>query len=251
MAKDCLACDKPMGVFTGKVQVSDGYICIECWTKAGLDSSINSLSSGKQYHGEAIKEMIKMKEKNQVLVDQFNATKKVGVISFDDHTRTLVIKKSKKDTNLYNYGQLLNFELLEDGETITKGGLGRAVAGGLLFGGVGAVVGGVTGGKKTKGVCNSLQIKITLRNSPRQTVYLPFITTSTKTSSFIYKTMYKSAQDTLSALQLAVDMVDSSETEQVNSVSEADEILKFKNLFDNGVISEEEFNAKKKQLLGL
>lgn len=33
--------------------------------------------------------------------------------------------------------------------------------------------------------------------------------------------------------------------------SGADEILKFKKLLDEGVINEEEFNAKKKQLLGL
>ncbi len=37
----------------------------------------------------------------------------------------------------------------------------------------------------------------------------------------------------------------------INKVSSADEIKKFKELLDMGVISEEEFNAKKKQLLGL
>ena len=35
------------------------------------------------------------------------------------------------------------------------------------------------------------------------------------------------------------------------SLSVADEILKFKNLLDNGIITQEEFDAKKKQLLGL
>ena len=33
--------------------------------------------------------------------------------------------------------------------------------------------------------------------------------------------------------------------------SQADELKKYKELFDSGIISEEEFNAKKKQLLGL
>ena len=37
----------------------------------------------------------------------------------------------------------------------------------------------------------------------------------------------------------------------VNQVSAADEILKFKNLYDVGAITQEEFEAKKKQLLGL
>jgi len=34
-------------------------------------------------------------------------------------------------------------------------------------------------------------------------------------------------------------------------LSSADEIMKFKNLLDQGVITQEEFEAKKKQLLGL
>lgn len=38
---------------------------------------------------------------------------------------------------------------------------------------------------------------------------------------------------------------------KANNSSQADEILKFKNLLDQGIISEEEFEAKKKQLLNL
>ena len=40
-------------------------------------------------------------------------------------------------------------------------------------------------------------------------------------------------------------------TQSQGSLSAADEIKKFKELFDSGIITEEEFNAKKKQLLGL
>lgn len=42
-----------------------------------------------------------------------------------------------------------------------------------------------------------------------------------------------------------------SKFEQKNNNSVADEILKFKMLYDDGIISQEEFEAKKKQLLGL
>lgn len=38
---------------------------------------------------------------------------------------------------------------------------------------------------------------------------------------------------------------------QVNQISAADEIKKFKELLDMGIITQEEFDAKKKQLLGL
>lgn len=255
MAKECLACGKSMGAFTGKVAIADGHVCVDCWGKAGMENTVNAMMSGNLYNSATIKEMIAVRERNQALIDNFKPTSRVGMLSFDDNTQSFVIFKSKKQQDLYYYNQVVDFELLEDGETITKGGLGRAVAGGLLFGGVGAIVGGVTGGKKSKGVCKSLQIKITLRNSPKQTEYLHFITTETKTSSFIYKTAYKSAQDALSALQLAVDKVDNTPVEAApviqQATSGADEILKYKGLLDAGIITEEEFNAKKAQILGL
>ena len=37
----------------------------------------------------------------------------------------------------------------------------------------------------------------------------------------------------------------------VSQISSADEIMKFKNLLDNGIITQSEFEAKKKQLLGI
>ena len=77
-----------------------------------------------------------------------------------------------------------------------------------------------------------------------------FITTSVKKNSFIYKTEFDLAQKCLSTLQV----ITNGPTENIkesSTGSDADEILKFKNLLDQGIINEEEFEAKKKQLLGL
>lgn len=43
---------------------------------------------------------------------------------------------NEKNPKNYNFEDILKYELLEDGETITKGGLGRAVAGGFYSRGV-------------------------------------------------------------------------------------------------------------------
>lgn len=160
---------------------------------------------------------------------------------------------SKTDSMLYRYDNILDYELLEDGETITKGGLGRAVAGGVLFGGLGAIVGGSTGKRKTKSICDSLRIKITLRNAIKQVEYLDFISASTKKDSTIYKAAYNNAQEALSCLAIACDAVKQVEvnTQEAAPYSVADEILKFKNLLDQGIITEEEFKKKKSELLGM
>lgn len=48
-----------------------------------------------------------------------------------------------------------------------------------------------------------------------------------------------------------VQNINTVETAKIDVMSSADEIIKFKQLFDAGVITQEEFEAKKKQLLGL
>ena len=57
-----------------------------------------------------------------------------------------------------------------------------------------------------------------------------------------------------SALQIIADQCQSEKemaSDRQSNASAADEILKFKQLMDAGVITSEEFENKKKQLLGL
>lgn len=196
-----------------------------------------------------------------VPVFTYTPTKKVGdyfVVNENDKTwavPTGIFKKTVQPGAVHKYSEIVSFELLEDGNSITKGGLGRAVAGGLLFGGVGAIVGGSTGSKKTKGVCTKLQIKITLNNMAAPTVYVDLISTSTKKDSFIYSAAYSSAQEILSVLQIICDQRESQNNTQPESqtsttvISVPEEIKKYKDLLDMGAITEEEFESKKKELL--
>ncbi len=253
---ECVVCGKQMGFFNGKVKIADGAVCNDCWNKTGIGTDMDALLSARQYSAKEINLRVNAKSQVKQVEKEFNPTKKISnLVAFDDNSQMIMVytyKGFRKNTDYFKYSDIVSFDLLEDGENVSKGGLGRAVAGGLLFGGVGAIVGGVTGAKTTKNVCNSLQIKITLRNSYQQTVYIPFISMSTKTSSFEYKTAYKNAQETLSALQLACESSNSSAnaTPQTSSTN-IEDIREYKKLLDDGIITEEEFNAKKKQLLGL
>lgn len=155
---------------------------------------------------------------------------------------------------VYSFDDIISFELLEDGETITKGGIGRAFIGAAAFGHTGAVVGAITGGKREKQICTNLSIKITTKNISNPAVFIKLITSSKSKNNINYKKEFENAHQILSALQaicdesnsLKIDLRDANAT-----ISVADEIRKFKALFDDGIISEEEFNEKKKELLKL
>ncbi len=196
-----------------------------------------------------------------VPVFTYTPTKKVGdyfVVNENDKTWAIptgVFKKTVQPGTVHKYSEIVSFELLEDGNSVTKGGLGRAVAGGILLGGVGAIVGGSTGSKKTKGICTKLQIKITLNSMATPTVYVNLISTSTKKDSFIYSAAYSSAQEILSILQIICDQREHQNNIQPESqtsataISVPEEIKKYKDLLDMGAITEEEFENKKKELL--
>lgn len=248
----CAVCNNEVGL--NRFQIANKeWVCPECFKKAGLKltSPVGKMTP------EDIKEAIQQQEINKDELIAFNPTKKIGpYIEFDDENMKWLIPDGflgkKKNPKIYCYSDIVDFELLEDGESISKGGLGRAVVGGVLLGGVGAVVGGVTGGKKTKGICSNLKIKITINDINNPTVYINFIEKATKKDSMIYKTSYKLAQECLSVLQLICSKQEAEKPiQEVVAISAADEILKFKSLLDSGAITQEEYDAKKKQLLGL
>ena len=70
----------------------------------------------------------------------------------------------------------------------------------------------------------------------------------------LYQTCEKQAQEILSLFEVMCQsnkVVHSTSEVATQEQSAADEIVKFKQLLDSGIITQEEFDAKKKQLLGL
>ena len=199
--------------------------------------------------------------KNKAELVPFTPTRSVGnYFGVNDNTRQWVVGSgiipSFKNAIPHSYDDIVDFELLEDGTSVTKGGLGRAAVGGILFGSTGAIVGGVTGGKKAQQKCTSLMVKITVNDMRSPAEYIKLISAPTDKSGFIYKGAYQNAQQIISILQVICNQRDaqkpsSAPTPSGQEISVADEIRKFKGLLDDGIITEEEFAAKKKQLLGL
>lgn len=141
----------------------------------------------------------------------FSPTKKIGsYLWVDDTNKKWCIPQGKLKKTVYSYSDIMNFELIEDGNTVTSGGLGRAVAGGLLFGGVGAIVGGATGGKKTKATCSKLQVKIVVKNINSPVLYIDLIAAEIKKDTPIYKEAIVAAQEIVAVLQIICSSIDTS-----------------------------------------
>jgi len=155
-----------------------------------------------------------------------------------------IYQPKQKNLLVLHISNINEFDLLID----NKSGLGAVVAGGLLFGAAGAIVGKAMSEKK-KSI--DLQIKTTDFNNPQVVIPLFFATSSNDgrrehAMNEIHKLM--SSIDNIFQAQISGQATAQMVTQQTSG---ADELSKFKKLLDDGTISQEEFDTKKKQLLGL
>lgn len=157
-------------------------------------------------------------------------------IVVDEKNKLFYIGKEKEAFPIiYRFDEVKGCEFIKTAPTqvVTKkkGGIGRAVAGGVLFGGVGAIVGASTAKSITtvEGGLSFLRAHLcTYAGTTNVDIYSPPVGAE--------QFFNICAQESVSPQ---------------SSGNEVEEILKYKELLDNGIITEEQFEVKKKELLNI
>lgn len=93
----------------------------------------------------------------------------------------------------YNFGEILDCSILEDGNTTTASGIGRAIVGGVLAGGVGAIVGAST--RSTKKTSLSLNVRILTTNLNRPIYTAKLLDRETAHTDRLYQNTMDFAQE--------------------------------------------------------
>lgn len=239
----------------GKYESQDGKVCQECFSKCGRFVPVVGFSMLKTFHKNEIEDFI---NQNKMALERekiFHPTFKIdGYVEFDDNSYLWRVNENssghmKVQPIVWSYDNFENLAVIEDENDIIQGGLGSAVVGGALFGSVGAVVGGAIGKKTIKKEVKKLEIKIILKESSIHEVKIVLIQTPTKSDSLVYKKAYDITNQIVDKFGGIKSLKDN--PHKKSELSPADEILKYKNLLDTGAITQEEFDLKKKQLLGL
>ena len=197
-------------------------------------------------------------------------TKGVGNYLFimDDFFKVLVLVGSST-REIFNYSDIIEVSYEENGSQLYTKSAGRtvggAIVGGVLMGGAGAVVGGLSGGSKQNKEIKDMDIKILLRSTSRTTCILHFkdvdrvLKTKDETDRKLYETYVKNANQAKDILSIIIDNAKQSSapiaqlvTQPVvapSSSSVADELAKRAKLKADGILTEEEFQAQKSKLL--
>lgn len=231
MAAVCDVCGAKIGIGS-KIKVLNGVVCghCGCFVSTPATATLEALSECRR--------------RNEERLALFTKTEKMGGGLFQtvtlDQTHQWFFFGKEKDLpykpRIYAFDEVERYEVERVGQktvTKSKGGIGRAVAGGILAGPVGAVVGAATAKQETTTTGGVAVFRVFLR-TPAGEKMMSFTNPPAGLPAFLDSCMALSQKQ-----QGAV------------KPSAADELLKWKALLDQGAITQEEFEVQKKRLLNL
>ena len=193
----CAICGGKLPVI-GQTKILDGKICPACRSQC-----TQYISMPQRFTREDIVENIREAEENKGLYSMFSPQKFPFNLYVDFRNSLFAVapEKSIKQHNAYifRFDELRDYSITEDGNTIHKSGAGSAVVGGLLFGGIGLVAGGLAG-RKTKETITKLSITIKTTNRWAPSIEIPIISAEIKKNSFTFKTLKNEAEKFVSTI---------------------------------------------------
>lgn len=168
--------------------------------------------------------------------------------------------------NPFDYKDIISSEVIEDGDTITKSSrtsqIGGALVGGLALGGVGAIIGGLSGSKKTSGVAKNISLKVIVNDTSSAMHEVIFLNTEAKKDSLSYKIATEKVNEWHAKIHALIKQSNTnfeqkpkaptetdSRPEETAKASVVDQIAKLAELKEKGFLTDEEFNTQKQKLL--
>lgn len=280
----CISCNKSIVAdFNGKLQKgmmkkSEKYLCPTCFKSRNLiNMEIEDLE-----HEELL---ALYKKKKWVSPEDFTVTHRVHRVAPGRANNVYIELDEKRqlvnipllDTGFFSdtitdylvpFDNIVDFAIIDNGnQTGVGSSLVGAAVGGLLFGEAGGIIGAMLPSRTDNRKCEMLQIKLVLNSIGASQRYINFIGEHSgvppqSRSSYEYKNIYKALEECVSLLTIIMKR----NAEKINntvvvtdirrpsytgneSVDIIESIKKLGELKELGLISEDEFETKKLELL--
>ena len=179
----------------------------------------------------------------------------VSAVGFDKNKKKICFVNEGKVNvvKMYSFNDIMESEIVVDGLTLVKTSatstIGRAIVGGVLTGGVGAIIGGVTGKKSHNELVKYIDLKICINDSSNPFYKIRFLDTECKKGDFIYKEGYEKAEKWHGIVSTFIKQSEVNENKNKSESSNVNDLLKLKELLDSDLLTREEFEEQKKKLL--
>lgn len=149
-----------------------------------------------------------------------------------------------------NFEDINSYEVICDKQVINNDMLKNTASGKYIADGIGALVGVLSSLNSGEYITN-LQIKLNLNNFDNPCVYVNYITRKIKADSQMAKDLIKMCDENLAKLEIILKKEETVTPQESSSKDPIEEVKKLKELLDMGILTQEEFDKKKKELLNL
>lgn len=218
-----------------------------------LDKVNSTFNDGIERRKQAKSDKSEYLAKNDILLKNFSKTGKAGIFGFNDEQQIIVLKQNPLSrAYAVSYNSILSVRIDEQVQEVTtsnkktkekekrKNVLGRSIVGTILMPGVGTVIGAATAKKVKSGNENSTST--TSQNIIRKIIITrddPYVSTFELPFS---DSLYKKIQSILNS------KIQETKSDTLDSET-MDKLLKLKTLLDEGILTQEEYESKKKIFL--
>lgn len=249
--KKCDICGAMTGMLSQR-KLKDGVACYECMEKIGKEFTEPWV---KSFTVEQVKKAI-AGEVTLIPPQIFQCANGVLVIDSTNRVMYMSLPLGIKSEEI-PIDSIVGYTYIEDDKQYGVGHIvGTAAVGGMLFGGAGAVIGSVIGSNPKRKIAH-IGVEITYEKGNACELFQANIYKGKpiKAEGFTYNSYLETAKSLMGQLDLLMKKsavaAERKEENAASTVSGADEIRKYKQLLDEGILTEEEFQAKKNQLLGI
>lgn len=223
------------------------------------------------------KEQKSEKKRADIITDRVSSLTKLTpsttIVGIKNSYQFIVDNENRKvcyidevNKKVISFEDIINVELVENGTSLvqksTMRTIGGTIIGGVLAGGAGAVVGGLSGSSKVVQKISKVQIRMRIRNLNDPVLIINCFDAETMTQEgkpispesidgHLYKTGRENAQSILDLVCVIIDDVDKNSCFSLSEIktSIADELTKLAELKTKGILTQDEFEQQKDKLL--
>lgn len=192
-------------------------------------------------------------------IENFTITKSIKFKTLTDKNERMFIDNNDKKfifkfengySKQYSFQDLLSYDINENNKNVVKGTAGKSLIGGLFFGLEGMIIGGNMS-KKIDDICDNLQLIIRLNDIDTPQVVINYLNNKVNKNSDAYKSMKSNLQEISSNLEYILNNRSVEKQTENNLASKKEQLKELKELLDEGLITQEDFNKKKDQILNI
>lgn len=183
-----------------------------------------------------------------ILANGWSTTK----LLIDNDNKTFVYQKGKTYSKVYNFKDIINYEVYENGKSKVQGRAGSALIGGAFFG-LGGLIVGSSMSRDVDEKCNQLKLFIRLNDIDCPQIVIVYVdNVEWDKSGWTYRNMKENLQSVCSVLEFMMNnkTLELSETKESKpSKTKKEQLQELKEMLDDGLITQEDFDIKKRQIL--